>query len=87
MCQGRSSTWIRIVCLLPDAGDAGLRIAREEMVESVVSGALAGTVDATSWLTLTLDGKPYVVITTTADDAWGSGRLQGPSAPLTSTSS
>lgn len=57
---------------------AGLRIAREEMLQSVVAGAVAGTTAGEAWLAIELEKKPYVVIDIDASDSWGNGRLRGP---------
>ena len=57
---------------------AGLRIAREEMLRSVVAGALAGKAAGQVFLPLTLEGKPYAVLDDAASDAWGEGKLRGP---------
>ncbi len=62
----------------------GFKVAREEMLKSVVAstppaGAGAGD-DQEPWLTLVLEGAAHVVIDTEADDAWGTGRSRGPFA-------
>lgn len=57
---------------------AGFRIAREEMLQSVVSGMPPTAGAANAWLALELEKKPYVIITLEGDDDWGSGRLRGP---------
>ena len=58
--------------------DGGLRIAREEMLRSVVAGAMAGAAKGQLWLPMKLEGKTYAVLDDAANDAWGSGKLRGP---------
>jgi hypothetical protein len=57
---------------------AGLRIAREEMVRSVVAGALAGKAGGQLWLPLEVEGKSFAMLDESADDGWGDGKLRGP---------
>ena len=56
---------------------AGLRIAREEMVRSVV-GSLPATAGGDLWLAFTLEKKPHVLIADTVSDSWGQGPVRGP---------
>lgn len=56
----------------------GLRIAREEMLRSVVAGAMAGKAAGQTWLGLELDGKQWAVLDNQASDAWGDGKVRGP---------
>ena len=56
---------------------AGLRITREEMLQSTV-GAPAPTGADPVALVVEVDKKFQVVIATDADDAWASGRITGP---------
>ena len=58
-------------------GAAGLQIAREEMVRSVLAGAAAAATSG-SWLPLRIDGKVYVVLEDRADEQWATGGLRGP---------
>ena len=55
---------------------AGFRIAREEMLKSVVAGALAGAAKGQVWLQMQIGDKTYVVLDTEAQDAWGTGRAR-----------
>ena len=61
--------------LIRSAG--GFQIAREEMLRSEVGGAAANG-KASAYVVITIDKKPYVVITPEADAAWGSGLPKGP---------
>jgi hypothetical protein len=61
--------------LIRNAG--GFQIAREEMLRSDVGGAAAAG-KASAYVVITIDKKPYVVITPEADPAWGSGLPRGP---------
>lgn len=57
-------------------GTDGLRIAREEMLHSVVAGGAATA--PLAYLTLTVGESAYAVLEDRADASWGSGRLEGP---------
>lgn len=63
--------------VLAKAGGA-LRIAREEMVHSVVAGAFAARAGGQLWLPIKLEDKPYAVLDDAASDDWGEGKLRGP---------
>lgn len=58
------------------AGGA-LRIAREEMLHSVVENA-PGPATSAALLTLTLGTTSYAVLDEPADPSWGTGKLEGP---------
>jgi hypothetical protein len=58
-------------------GPSGFQIAREEMLRSDVGGAAAAG-KASAYVVMEIDKKPYVVITTDGNDAWGDGALVGP---------
>jgi hypothetical protein len=58
-------------------GPAGFQIAREEMLRSDVGGAAAAG-NASAYVVMEIDKKPYVVITADANESWGDGVLTGP---------
>ena len=60
-------------------GPDGLRIAREELLASVIGGATPVTAGPIA-LVVEVDGKQHVVITGDADPAWGTGPIHGPFA-------
>lgn len=60
-------------------GPDGLRIAREELLASVIGGATPITAGPIA-LVVEVDGKQHVVITGDADPAWGAGPIHGPFA-------
>ena len=61
---------------------AGYRIAREEMLRSVVAGAAPATGASTIFLVVEVDGKSHVVIRGEAEAAWGKGAIAGPFAGM-----
>lgn len=57
---------------------AGLRIAREEMLRSVVAGAMAAKAGSQLFLPVTIEAKAYAVLEPQARAEWGDGPLRGP---------
>ncbi len=60
-------------------GAHGLRIAREEMLASVVAGQ-GGRAPAAAYLTMTVGDQAYAVLADRADPSWAIGALEGPMA-------
>jgi len=58
-------------------GATGFQIAREEMLRSDLGGAAAAG-NASAYVIVSIDKKPYVVITADANPDWGDGTLTGP---------
>ncbi|HUQ06270.1 MAG TPA: hypothetical protein VM261_27385 [Kofleriaceae bacterium] len=58
-------------------GPSGFQIAREEMLRSDLGGAAAAG-NASAYVVMEIDKKPYVVITADAQPDWGDGVLAGP---------
>lgn len=58
-------------------GKDGFQIAREEMLRSEVGGAAANA-KGSAYVTMSIGGKPHIVIAPEALAAWGSGPIAGP---------
>jgi hypothetical protein len=58
-------------------GPTGFQIAREEMLRSDIGGAAAAG-NASAYVVMEIDKKPYVVITADAQPAWGDGVFGAP---------